>query len=361
MRRAPERRVTLADVARTAGTSEATASRALKDDPRIGEATRAAVHAAAQKLGYVPNAAARSLRAKRTHILGLLVRDLADPVHGKVAAGFEEAAAGQGYAVFIMTGSHDREREQRALTAFVEHRADGIVVASCVSDPGEVLARVPAERVVFVQPDYPGLARGEDPPARGVLRTDDAAGFVATVEHLVDRGYRRIAYVGPGSEAADTIRRAATAAALEHVSRGPIRFFDAGTDGWRDASMVAREIAADPPEALVCYDDKLALAVLDALRSTSLVVPDDMAVTGFDGIPAAHQSWPRLTTVEVPSVEVGRRAVEMLMASTREGRMPASEVMPVRFVVGDSTPPRTSQIAGRPVSAVASASPGSTS
>jgi LacI family transcriptional regulator len=125
--------------------------------------------------------------------------------------------------------------------------------------------------------------------------------------------------------------------------------------------MVAREIAADPPDALVCYDDKLALAVLAALRATSLVVPDDMAVTGFDGIPAAHQSWPRLTTVEVPSVEVGRRAVEMLMASTREGRMPASEVMPVRFVVGDSTPPRTSQIAGRPVSAVASASPGSTS
>ncbi|MDP9481772.1 MAG: LacI family transcriptional regulator [Chloroflexota bacterium] len=357
MRRAPERRVVLADVARIAGTSEATASRALKDDPRIGAKTRAAVHQAAHKLGYVPNAAARSLRAQRTHILGLLVRDLADPVHGKVAAGFEEAAAGQGYAVFIMTGLHDREREQRALTAFVEHRADGIVVASCVSEPGEVFARVPAQRVVFVQPDYPGLARGEDPPARGVLRTDDAAGFVATVEHLVGRGYRRIAYVGPGNEAADTIRRAATAAALERLSHGPIRFIDAGTDGWRDATMVAREVAADPPDALICYDDKLALAVLDALRATGLVVPDDMAVTGFDGIPAAHQSWPRLTTVEVPSVEVGRRAVEMLMASTRDGRMPASEIMPVRLVVGQSTP-RTSQTAGRPLSAVASASRG---
>jgi DNA-binding LacI/PurR family transcriptional regulator len=358
MRRPPERRVVLADVARMAGTSEATASRALKDDPRIGEGTRAAVHAAALKLGYVPNAAARSLRARRTHILGLLVDDLADPVHGKVAAGFEEAAAGQGYAVFIMTGLHDPEREQRALTAFVEHRADGIVVASCVSDPAEVLARVPADRVVFVQPDYPGLARGVDPPARGVLRTDDMAGFVAIVRHLVEREYRRIAYVGPGTSASDAMRRAAAAGELDRLSHGPLRFIDVGDDGWRDASAVARELAADPPDAVLCYDDKLALALLDALRSTSLVVPDDLALVGFDGIPAARQSWPRLTTVDVPSVEVGRRAVEMLMASTREGHMPVSEVLPVRLVVGDSTPPRAPRAGSRGTPETVAAGPG---
>src|SRR4029079_1721822 len=209
MRRAPERRVVLADVVRLAGTSEATASRALKHDPRIGETTRAAVHAAATKLGYVPNAAARSLRAKRTHILGLLLDDLADPVHAKVAAGFEEAAAGQGYAVFIMTGLHDPERERRALTAFVEHRADGIVFASCVSDPADVLARVPADHVIFVHPDYPALADGAEVPARGVLRTDDSAGVAATVRHLVERGYRRLTYVGPGSWSSNAWRRAA--------------------------------------------------------------------------------------------------------------------------------------------------------
>jgi LacI family transcriptional regulator len=349
MRRSPERRVVLADVARIAGTSEATASRALKDDPRIGAATRASVRAAAFKLGYVPNAAARSLRARRTHILGLLLDDLADPVHGKVAAGFEEAAAAHGYAVFMMTGLHDLEREQRALTAFVEHRADGVAVASCVSDPAEVFARVPADRVIFVQPDYPALASGGDPPTRGVLRTDDTAGVVATVQHLVERGYRRILYVGPGpgSGASDTLRRAAAAATLEHLVQRPIRYLDAGVDGWRDASSVARELANDPPEAVMCYDDKLALALLDALRSTRLDVPGDVALAGFDGIPAAHQSLPRLTTVDVPSVEVGRRAVEMLLASVRDGAMPASEVMPVRLVIGESTPPLPSPVGGR--------------
>jgi LacI family transcriptional regulator len=348
MRRPPDRRVVLADVARAAGTSEATASRALKDDPRIGEATRAAVRSAALKLGYVPNAAARSLRAQRTHILGLLLDDLADPVHGKVAAGFEEAAAGRGYAVFMMTGLHDEERERRALTAFVEHRADGVALASCVSDPSDVHRRVPGGRVVFVQPDYPALADGREPPARGVLRSDDGGGVAATVRHVIERGYRRLTYVGPGSGASDTLRRSAATAALEGFGVGRLRFLDSGPDGWRDASAVARELAADPPEAVLCYDDKLAMALLDSLRSTDIDVPDDMALVGFDGIPAAHQSRPRLTTVQVPSTELGHRAVEMLTTTTRDGRLPPSEVLPVQLVIGESTPPVAPRARHRP-------------
>ena len=342
MRRPPERRVVLADVARIAGISQATASRALKDDPRIGETTRSAVRAAALKLGYVPNAAARSLRAQRTHILGLLLDDLADPVHGKVAAGFEAAAASEGYAVFMMTGLHDIEREQRALTAFVEHRADGIALASCVSDPADVHRRIAKDRVVFVQPDYPALADGREAPALGVLRTDDAAGVAASVRHVAERGYRNLTFVGPTTSASGMLRRATASETAESLGLAPLRYIDTSIDGWRDASGVAAELAADPPDAVLCYDDKLALTVLDALRSTRLNVPDDLALVGFDGISPARQSRPRLTTVDVPSAEVGRRAVEMLLSAARDGTMPASEVLPVRLVIGDSTPPRTS-------------------
>jgi len=339
MRHPSDRRVVLADVARLAGTSEATASRALKDDPRIGAPTRAAVRAAAHKLGYVPNAAARSLRARRTHILGLLLDDLADPVHGKVAAGFEEAAAARGYAVFMMTGLHDPDREQRALTVLAEHRADGVAVASCVSDPADVFRRLPQDRVVFVQPDYPALADGAEPPRRGVLRSDDTAGFAAAIDHLVERGYRRIVYVGPGVGASDALRRAAASDALERHRTGPLRFIDSGEAGWRDASTIAGQLAAEPSEAVICYDDKLALSVLDALRSTRLHVPRDLALMGFDGIPAARQSRPRLTTVEVPSVAIGRQAVEMLLGAAKDGELGPSQVVPVRLVVGESTPP----------------------
>ena len=339
-RSATEPRVTLADVARSADTSESTASRALKDDPRIGEATRAAVRAAAVKLGYTPNAAARSLRSRRTHILGLLLDDLADPVHGQVAAGFEEAAAGLGYAVFIMTGLRDSTREQRALSAFVEHRADGIALASCVSPPAEVFAQVSKERIVLVKPEYPRLADGDGPPQRGVLRSDDAAGVAATVGHLVEQGYRRIAYVGAGGGASDLIRRSAAAGMLSSLVGERLRVYDAGLAGWRDPSIVADSLAVDRPDAVICYDDKLALALIDALRMTHLNVPSDIAVAGFDGIAQAGRSHPRLTTVAVPSVDLGRRAVEMLVASARDGSMPASEVLPVRLIVGESTPAR---------------------
>jgi DNA-binding LacI/PurR family transcriptional regulator len=134
---------------------------------------------------------------------------------------------------------------------------------------------------------------------------------------------------------------------------------DAGKRGWRDATAVAQMLVDDPPEAVLCYDDKLALALLDALRSTRLVVPDDLALVGFDGIPAARQSSPRLTTVDVPSVEIGRRAVEMLMASVREGRMPVSEVLPVTLVIGDSTPQRAARINSRGAPQTVVAGPGS--
>jgi DNA-binding LacI/PurR family transcriptional regulator len=126
-----------------------------------------------------------------------------------------------------------------------------------------------------------------------------------------------------------------------------MRFVDSGPNGWRDPSMAAEQLASDPPDAVVCYDDKLAMALLDALRSTRLDVPGDLALMGFDGIPAARQSRPRLTTVDVPSVEIGRRAVEMLVDSTKEGKPRPSEVMPVRLIVGETTPPVRTR-GGRP-------------
>jgi LacI family transcriptional regulator len=164
------------------------------------------------------------------------------------------------------------------------------------------------------------------------------------VRHLAERGYERITYVGPGTGASDALRRSAATAALDALGLPALRVVETGIDGWRDPAAAARTLAADPPDAALCYDDKLALALLDALRSTRVDVPEDLAVTGFDGIIPALQSRPRLTTVAVPSVDVGRRAVEMLATGLRDGSMPTSEVLPVRLVVGDSTPTRRARV-----------------
>jgi LacI family transcriptional regulator len=239
----------------------------------------------------------------------------------------------------MMTGLHDPARELRALRAFVEHRADGIVLASCVSDPTDVHMLVPQRAVVFVKPEYPALAR-TPAPDRGVLGSDDDAGMTAAVLHLLDRGYRRIAYVGAGGGASDLLRRSAVAKAFDGVVDEALDIYDAGLAGWRDPSMVADALARDRPDAVICYDDKLALALMDALRLTTLDVPGDLAVVGFDGITQSSRSRPRLTTIAVPSAEIGRRAVGMLVASLRDGSAPPSEVMPVRLVIGETTPQR---------------------
>ena len=301
----PERRVVLADVARMAGTSEATASRALKDDPRIGEATRDAVRAAALTLGYVPNAAARSLRARRTHILGLLLDDLADPVHGKVAAGFEEAAAGHGFAVFIMTGLHDPEREQRALTAFVEHRADGSssrpasATQPMCSPASQPSASSSSSLITRASPMEPNR-RPWRPADRRRLRSD------RHYRHLVDRGYRRIAYVrprdGPRTRSGERrLRQPSTTSGRRSASSTPAP--TAGATHPRGE----RDRRGAPGGRHVLRRQARARAARRATLDT-LDVPGDLAVVGFDGIAAARQSLPRLTTVAVPSTEsaVGR-------------------------------------------------------
>jgi DNA-binding LacI/PurR family transcriptional regulator len=332
------RRVVLEDIARQAGVSRSTASRALVDDPRISLATRTRVKKVAGDLRYVPNAAARSLRVRRTHTFGLLLADLSDPVHGQVASGFEQEAGEGGYRVIIVAGLNDPLRERRALKIFTEYGADGVAIVSSVITPSEAQARVQPDRLVVVQPDHRSLYSRRGPLPPGVIRTDDAAGVQAAVEHLVLNGYRNIAYVESGVRGSNSVRREAVQRALR--ARGihrPLRRFPAPDDAWRSPDELARRIAADLPEALVCYDDKLALALMNALRDLGIRAPQEVGIVGFDGIPFAAISNPRLTTVATPTGELGRLAASSLIAAIQTGSPPSGALLPVELVVREST------------------------
>jgi DNA-binding LacI/PurR family transcriptional regulator len=332
------RRVLLNDVALRAKVSGSTASRALADDQRISAATRQLVKAAAAELHYVPDAAARSLRVRRTRTLGLLLPDLRDPVHGQVASAFEQEARQQGYGVMIVAGERDLMRERLAMRIFAEHVTDGVAVVSGVLTPTELRERVDPDRLVLVWPDHRSLPRRDGPRVPGVIQTDDASGVRAAVDHLVDAGCRRVAFAESGVRASNTIRAETAAATLR--ARGietPMRRFAAPVDAWRAPGELAAEIAADLPEALVCYDDQLALGLMDALRKLGVRIPDDMGIVGFDGIPFAGISNPRLTTVAVPSAEMGRVAASSLIRAVHEGTLPDGVLLPVEIVVRDST------------------------
>lgn len=332
------RRILLKDVAQLANVSGSTASRALTDDPRISTATREIVKAAAASLHYVPNAVARSLRVRRTRTLGLLLPDIRDPVHGQVASAFEQEARQAGYVVMVVAGERDLVRERLALRIFSEHGTDGVAIVSSVLSPKELRERVDPDRLLLVWPDHRSLPRRDGDPVRGVIQTDDASGVRAAVEHLIDAGCQRIAYVESGVRASNSNRAETAAATLRAQGiRTPMRTYTASVDAWRDPIDLAAEIAADLPDALVCYDDQLALGLMDALRRLGVRAPDDVGIVGFDGIPYAAISNPRLTTVAVPSAEMGRAAAASLVQAIHNGALPDGVMLSVDLVVREST------------------------
>jgi len=335
------RRVLLRDVAEAARVSKSTASRALADDPRISQATRLAVQAAAAALQYVPNVAARSLRRRHTSTLGLLIPNLSDPVHGQIASGFEEVASAAGFCVMMVAGEDHPARERVAIKVFAEHGADAVAIVSSAISPKEARERVDPARLVLVQPDHRSLPRRDGPVIPGVILTDDAAGVRAAVEHLVDCGYRRIAYVEGEGGAANAFRSAAAAAALrDRGVRAGLRIVPATEDAWRAPDALAAAISADLPDALVCYDDKLALALMDALRQRGTRVPEQLGIVGFDGIPYTAISNPRLTTVSTPTGEMGRLAAASLIRAIRDGTPPEGRRLAPELVVRESTRPQ---------------------
>jgi LacI family transcriptional regulator len=336
--RGPRRRALLVDVAARAGVDPSTASRALRDDPHVAPQTRLAVKAAAAELDFVPNMAARSLRLRRTHVLGILIPDLQDAVHGEIISGFELEARQGGYAVIMAAGENDAARERLALEVFMEHGTDGVAIVSSEISPRKARGRVDPDRLVLVQPDYASSLRRDGPVLPGVIQTDDASGMREAVDHLVDCGYRRIAYVGVENGATSGVRRDASAAAL--LRRGvtePLATYTVAADAWRTPAELAAQVSADLPDAILCFDDKLALGLMDALRSIGIRVPDDLGLVGFDGIPATAISNPRLTTVATPTRDLGRLAAAALMGVARTGQRPAGSLQRAELVVREST------------------------
>jgi DNA-binding LacI/PurR family transcriptional regulator len=330
--------VTLADVAASAGVSRATASRALAEDPRISDSTRRLVHEVAASLDYVPNAAARSLRKRRTRTLGLLLPSLSDPFHAQVAAGFEVEAASHGYTVLFVAASSLAER--RAFNVFLEHGADGICLVSSGMDPLAARARAGPERpVVALQPDRVSLLRrsGQGSLPDGIIRTDDASGVEVGVRHLLAMGCRSFLYLGLGSGPTDRVRREAARRTVAAAGAGPFQAVRLEDDAWRRPETLGARIPDPIPDAIVCFDDKLALALLDGLRARGIRVPGHVSVIGYDDIPFARVSNPRLTTVAAPTADMGRLAASALVTAIRDRALPPARVLPVELVVREST------------------------
>lgn len=311
--------------------SIATVSRVHRRAEIVAPATRERVRRAIEELSYRPSRFGQSL-ARRSHdAIGIVFPDLSGPYYSAVILGYEEASAREGRSVLIL-GTHRRPGAVDQVLDLAD-RVDGLVIMSqTVNDTVvEELLRRGVPIVLLARPPVPG--------ADGV-RTDSVRPAEDLVGHLIGHGHRAIAFVGDPDASPDAAERWAGYVAA-HVAAGLVPAFEPMPCAFREADgrragtvLLARP---DRPTAIVGANDEIAMGLLEAARTVGLGVPQDVAITGWDDIPAARHLAPALTTVRQPMLELGRRAAALLHEQITEHRTtPRHAVLPTRLVLRSS-------------------------
>ncbi|HEU4348924.1 MAG TPA: LacI family DNA-binding transcriptional regulator [Actinoplanes sp.] len=334
----------LRDVARLAGVSVKTVSNVVNDYVHVTEGTRERVRRAIAELNYRPNPAARSLRKRRSGLIGLAVPELGIPYFSELASLIIDAAAEQSWTVLVDQTNGLVERELLVSEGIRSHLLDGLIFSPLAMD---------AEQLARRQDDTPLVLLGErvfDGPADHVAIDNVAAARDATA-HLVSLGRRRIAAIGdqrhvPTGRTAHLrlagYRQALTEAGLPYDEDLVLPADDYHrADG---AASMARllELPA-PPDAVLCFADLLALGALRTLLAAGRRVPEDVAVAGFDDIEDGRFSTPTLTTIRPDKEQIARLAVSFLLSRSQDGLATPPREVQARYdlVVREST-------AGRP-------------
>ncbi len=328
---------TIVDVAREAGVSHSTVSRVLNGRPSIKPETRTRVLAALERLGYAPNLSARSLAGGRLGVVGIVVLDLESSYITQVVRGVDAALADAGWDLMLCT-THRREQRE---TSYVSRLSVGLVDGLLVLLPkrsDEYAEDLASRSFPFVLVDHSG-----SPLANSIVAANHTGG-VQAIEHLASLGHRRIGVItGDLDTDAGRDRLEGSRSAIERLDldTDPALVVDGDflEDGGYDGTKVLLGLEY-PPTALLTGSDTAAFGALRAIADAGLVVPGDISVIGFDDIPEAALATPQLTTVRQPLVEMGRRAVEMLLAVIDDPSRPVAHVeYPTDVVVRRSTAP----------------------
>ena len=333
------RMVTLADVARLAGVSVPTASKALNGRSQVAAATRARVEAAAEELEFVPNRMAQGLLAGRTGTVGLLTSDLQGRFVIPILMGAEDAFGAGRVNVFLCDARDDTIREQHQLKALLSRRVDGLIIVGSRTDPRRSLGHDIPVPVVYV------YAPSDDPSDLSLVPDNVAAGKLA-VDHLLSCGRTKIAYVSgdPGYAAAQDrargTRDALDAAGLELA--GDIMYGNWSERWGRDATAVLLDRHPEI-DAVVCASDQIARGALDSVRDRGRVVPNDVAVIGFDNWePIVTDSRPELTTIDPNLHLLGSGAAQHVFSALNGDQMGSGvRRQEPRLVIRGSTVPHS--------------------
>jgi LacI family transcriptional regulator len=317
--------VTIHDVARAAGVSHTTVSRALNNKGELSPETRARILAAAERLHYVPSSVAQALASGATRTLGLIITNSASPVYAAIVHAIEGAAHAAGYGLLLCNSAEDQEQALRCLAMLQAKQVDGVILAPAQTDRRDiaVLQRsgIPFVLLLRYFPDF---------PTDYVIVDNVLAGRLMT-GHLLERGHRRIGHVaGPPHMSSSQGRldgyRQALAASGVPYDDGLVRHAAFTMEGgYQAAQQLFRE--SRRPTAVFAATDMQAVGVLKAAKERGLAVPGDLALAGGDDIELAEYLEVPLTSFSQPSDDIGAQVVAILMARINGDREGVKQVV----------------------------------
>ena len=335
------RRPTQADVAQIASVSQAVVSYVLNGDRSrsVAPDTRQRVLAAVAELGYVPDRTARSLRQRRTFTIAGIIPDITNPFYPAFERGVQDVAEAHGYDLITYNTDGKRDKELRAIRSVREGRLDGVILTGFHLTLEDVLPLV-ADGIAVV---FNGEA-GFDPVAAGIdqVRIDNALAAETIVTWLLDRGHTRVGMIA-GEEGTfpreGRVRGYTRALAQRAIPLDPIlvRSAEFSVAGGYEATGDLLQLDLRPT-ALFAANDLMAMGAMIRLREAGLRIPEDIAVAGYDDIPAAQLVQPALTTIAQYPEQIGRRAAEMIVARLAGTRPDGArcDVLPFELIVRNS-------------------------
>jgi LacI family transcriptional regulator len=324
---------TINDVAKRAGVSPKTVSNVVNSRPHVREETRSRVLQAVGELGYHPDIAARGMVTKRRNLIGFMLWDILNPAYTEMVEIIVAKAREAGYMVILGNVARDPGEEERLATLLIERRVDGAILASTTKD-SDVPNRLAAEGVPVVL-----VSRYPDDLSTDYVGVDNLAGGYLVTQHLLRLGHQRIAFIrGARMTSTSMDREAGYQSALQDQGMEyQSELVAEGRYTPRGAYEAAHRLLTlrDRPTAIVCANDVMAIAAIDAVCDAGLRVPEDVAVTGFDDISVASSRCLGLTTVRCEMDRMAREAVNLLL-SRMHGPLietPRKVVFPAELVV----------------------------